>query len=156
MDVNVAGALTAYTYQSTLAQTGSASQALTQALAASQSELNATSTMLDNGSSVNAFASLAGGSGSQALTSLAYATAAGSGNGADAIKSLLSSLNGGVSALLPSSEGMPASAALLSPSTTSALARYAYDQSKNATATVAQAAASGQQALLASGLNLMG
>jgi hypothetical protein len=155
MDVNVAGALTAYTYQSTLAQTGSASQALTQALAASRSELNATSTLLDNGPSVDAFASLAGSTGSQALTSLAYSTAAASGNGADAIKSLLSSLNGGVSALLPTSEGMPASAALLSPSTASALVRYAYDQSQNPANTAAKAAASGQQALLSSGLNLL-
>lgn len=155
MDLNVSSALTAYAYQSTLTQTGSKSQALSQALAASQSQVASATDLLTGATSTDALSALAGSSGTQALTSLSYATAAQSGNGADAVQALLASLNGGVSALLPSSDGMPASATLLSPSTTAALVRYAYDQSQNPANTVAQIAASGQQALLSSGLNLL-
>ncbi len=155
MDMNVSSALTAYAYQSTLTQTGSQSQALSQALAASQSQVASATALLSGSTSMEPLSALAGSSGTQALTSLSYATAAPSGTGADAVQALLASLNGGVSALLPASGGMPASAALLSPSTTSALARYAYDQSQNPTHTAAQSAASGQQALMASGLTLL-
>lgn len=153
--MNVSSAFTAYAYQSTLTQTGSQSQALSQALAASQSQVASVNALLGGPTSLEPLSALASSSGSQALTSLSYATAAQLGNGADAVQALLASLNGGVSSLLPASDGMPASAALLSPSTTSALVRYAYDQSQNPTHTAAQIAASGQQALLTSGLNLL-
>ena len=155
MDMNVSSALTAYAYRSALTQTGSPSQALSQALAASQSQVATATALLTGAGSADAFTGLAGSSGSQALTALSYATAAPLGTGADAVQALLASLNGGVSSLLPASGGMPASAALLSPSTTSALVRYAYDQSQNPTHTAAQSAASGQQALVTSGLNLL-
>jgi hypothetical protein len=156
MDMNVSSALTAYAYQSTLTQTGSRSQALSQALAAGQSQVASATNLLDGAGSTDALAALAGNSGAPALTALSYATAAQSGTGADAVQALLASLNGGVSALLPAADSMPTSAPLLSPSTTEALVRYAYDQSQNPANTTAQIAASGQQALLSSGLSLLG
>jgi hypothetical protein len=159
MDINAMSALTAYSYQNTLAQTGSRSQAVVQALATSQAQVAQMGSMFTSAQSaadpLAALASLAGGASSQALMGLSYGTQASAGNGTSAVQSLLSSLNGGVSALLPSSSGFPASAAFLSASTTAALARYAYDQSQNPSSFATQAASSGQQSLLASGWNML-
>ena len=70
MDMNVSSALTAYAYQSTLTQTGSPSQALSQALAASQSQVASVTALWTGAGSADAFTALAGSSGTQALTSL--------------------------------------------------------------------------------------
>ena len=155
MDMNVAGALSAYAYQSTLTQTGSASQALGRGLAASQSQAAETTTLLASAGAVDPMATLAGGSGVQALASLAYSTSAASGNGVGAVQSLLASLGGGTSAFTSTSDKLPASTTALSPGATEALARYAYDQSADPKTSAHQAAAAAKQALLTSGLDLL-
>lgn len=154
MDMNVAGALSAYTYQSTLAQTGSASQALTQALATSQSQVGQASALLAGAGSLDGAAALAGGSGAQALASLAYSASAASGNGPEALQAMLATLGGGTSGQSSTTDSLPLSTAILSPSTTEALVRYAYDQSQNPKNAEQLAITAGQQALLTSGLNL--
>jgi len=156
MDISAMSALTGFSYQNTLKQTGSGSQALTQALAASQSQINQMSTLLSpKTATTDAFATLAGASGLEAMAGLSYTTAAATGNGTSAIQSLLGSQNPGISALLPSADSMPQSATLLTPSTTAALARYAYDQSQNPASYATQAVTAGQQSLMASGWNLL-
>lgn len=149
--MNVTSALSAYAYQSTLTQTGSASQALTQALVAGQSQVAQTGALLG---SVDPLTALSG-SDNQGLLSLAYGSAASSGNGPGAIQAMLTTLSGGTSALLPSTDGLPVSAAALAPSTTAALVRYAYDQSQNPSTFAQQAATVAQQSVLTSGLNLL-
>lgn len=156
MDMSVSGALSTYAYQNTLTQTGSASQALTQAMAAGQSQAAEAGALLASAGQVDPISALSGGSNSQTLVSLAYSSSAASGNGPEAVQAMLATLGGGASALLPTSDGLPVSTAALSPTTTEALARYAYDQSQNPAHTAAQAAAAGQQSLLSSGLNLLG
>jgi hypothetical protein len=155
MDITAMSALNTYAYQNAYAQTGNGSQALVQALTSNQSQMAQMGQILASASPIDPIASLAGSSGSQALVSLAYSTSASAGNGPGAVQSMLASLSGGTSALLPTSDSLPLSTAILSPSTTQALVRYAYDQSQNQTTTAAQAAASGQQALAASGWNLL-
>lgn len=155
MDINAMSALTAYSYQNTLAQTGSAGQALTRALAIGQAQVGQMASLFSGGSPSDPLASLAGASAQQALAAYAYDSAASSGNGASAAPSLLATMNSGSSSLWATTNSMPLSTALLAPSTTAALARYAYDQSQNQTESAAQAAASGQQSLIASGWNLL-
>jgi hypothetical protein len=154
MAVNAIGALSAYTYQNTLTQTGSASQALSQALAASQAQADQVSALFGTSSSADSFLAQSGTGGLAALT---YSAATDSGTGTDALQALLGATSQ-TSSLFTNSDGGPSSAALLAPSAAAALARYTYDQSQNHTATsaqtAAQAIASGQQSLLASGLNL--
>jgi len=161
MNVNAVGALSAYTYQSALAQTGNSSQALGQALAASQAQATDMSALFSSGSGSDPMAALGAGSGRAALNTLTYATAAASGSGADALQALLGSSapTSSLSSLFSSSDGLSLSAAVLSPSATEAMVRYTYDQSQNhstsSAQTAAQAIASGQQTLLSSGLNLL-
>lgn len=159
MDINAMSALTAYSYQNTLTQTGSRNQAVLSALATSQAQVAQMGSMFAPAQSASdpmaSLASLAGAGGAQALMGLSYGTQVANGNGNNAVQSLLSSLNGGVSALLPSTNGIPASAAFLSSSTTAALARYAYDQSQNPNAFATQAATNGQQSLMASSWNML-
>jgi hypothetical protein len=160
MAVNAIGALSAYTYQNTLTQTGSASQALSQALAASQAQADQVSALFGTSSSADSFLAQSGTGGLAALTySAASGSASGSssGIGTDALQALLGATSQ-TSSLFTNSDGQPSSAAMLAPSAAAALARYTYDQSQNHTATTAQTAAqaiaSGQQSLLSSGLNL--
>jgi hypothetical protein len=166
MDMNVTAALGSYAYQSTLTQTGSANRALAQAMASGQSQASEVGSLVASAGSFDPLASLAGGSNSEALTSLAYATSAASGTGAQSVQAALASLGNGTSAILSSlsssgSDGLPLSAAALSPSTTEALVRYAYDQGQSqsqglgTSATAQQAAASGLQTLMSSSLNLL-
>jgi hypothetical protein len=155
MDVNAVGALSAYTYQTALTQTGSASQALTQALASGQSQAAQTGALLASAGSLDPASLLAGGSSSQALTSLAYSASAASGNGPEAIQAMLASLGGGTSGLLPTADSLPVSAAALTPGATQALVRYAYDQSQDPQTAEQLAITAGQQALLSQGLNLL-
>lgn len=156
MDMNVSGTLSTYAYQTTLAKTGNPAQALTSALASNQSQAAETSALLASAGSVDPTSVLAGDAGNEALASLAYAASASTGNGPAAVQAMLASLGGSsVSSLLPSPSTLPVSPAALTPGTTEALARYAYDQSQNPNAVAAQSVASGQQALLSSGLNLL-
>ena len=155
MDVNAVGALSAYTYQTALTQTGSASQALTQALASGQSQAAQTGALLASAGSLDPASLLAGGSNSQALTSLAFAASAASGNGPEAIQAMLASLGGGTSGLLPTADSLPVSAAALTPGATQALIRYAYDQSQDPQTAEQLAISAGQQALMSQGLNLL-
>lgn len=155
MDINAISALSAYTYQGALTQSGSAPQALTQALASGQSQAANVRDLLASAAATETLASLAGGSGAQALASLAYSASESAGTGPASVQALLATLGTGSSALLTTSTSLPASTAGLAPSAIEALARYAYDQSQNPTHTIAQTAAAGQQALLASGLNLL-
>jgi hypothetical protein len=158
MDMSVTGVLSAYAYQNTLARTGSASQALSQGMAVGQSQAAQAATLLSSAGTVDPASALSGGSSSSALVSLAYGASASSGNGPEAVQAMLASLGGGTSALLaPSTDGLPVSAAALTPaSATAALVRYAYDQSQDPKAAEQQAITAGQQALLSSGLNLLG
>jgi len=161
MNVNTIGALSAYAYQNTLAQTGSTSQALSQALAASKAQVDSVTSMLSSMGPVDPLAALSGNSGMEALSALTYSSSAASGNSADALQALLGSnaSTSSLSSLFSGSDGLSMSAALLSPSTTEALVRYTYDQSQNYSAssaqTTAQAIASGQQTLMTSTLNLL-
>jgi hypothetical protein len=155
MDMSVTGALSAYAYQSTLTQTGSTSQALTQALASSQSQVADARTLLASAGPVDPLAALAGSANGQALTALVDAASASSGDSPGSVQAMLASLGGGTSALIPTSDGLPVSAVMLSPSTTEALVRYAYDQSQNPDSLANKTDLLGQQALLASGLNLL-
>jgi hypothetical protein len=165
MNVNATGALSSYTYQSTLAQTGSASQALSQALAASQSQVDQASSIFGSTGQGDALSALAASSGLSALSSLTYSAASASGSSSDALQALLgsSSSTSSLSSLFDTSGGQSMSVAMLSPSSAEALVRYAYDQSNNkssstapaTTPTITQLIASGQQTLLSSGLNLL-
>lgn len=158
MNVNAIGALSAYTYQNTLAQTGSSSQAMSQALAVSQSQADDMSSVLSSLGSMDSQTALSGSSGIEALSALTYSA---TGKGPDALQALLGSsspANNG-SSLFSNSDAMPMSAAVMSPGTMAALVRYTYDQSQNHTSsapqTTSQAVTSAQQALMASSLNLL-
>jgi hypothetical protein len=167
MDMNATGALSSYTYQSTLTQSGSASQALNQALAASRSQVDEMSSLYNNSGQEDPLASLAASSGLAALSSLTYSAAAASGTGADALQALLgsSSATSSLTSLFSTTGAQSMSVAMLSPVAAEALVRYTYDQSQSqnqaaaaattATQTTAQLIASGKQTLLTSGLNLL-
>jgi hypothetical protein len=108
MDISAMSALTGFSYQNTLKQTGSGSQALTQALAASQSQINQMSTLLSpKTATTDAFATLAGTSGQEAMAGLSYLTAAATGNGTSAVQSLLGSLNRGCRPCCPRQAACP-------------------------------------------------
>lgn len=156
MDMNGIGALSAYTYQSSLAQTGNSKQALAQALTAVQSQVASTATLLGGSGTMDPLAAAVGASGSQSLTSLIYTTAASTGAGSSALQAMLSSMGNSTSALFAPSDALPSSAALLAPKAAAALARYAYDQSQNPDALAKQTATLAQQYLQSSGLNLLG
>ncbi|WLT31358.1 hypothetical protein [Geothrix sp. PMB-07] len=157
MNVNGLGALSAYTYQSTLSQTGSADLALSQALAASQSQVNDLSSLFASAGSEDPLAALIGTSGLSGMNALSYSTASSPGKGSEALQALLGSSapTSSLSSLFSNSDGLSVSAAILAPETTAALMRYTYDQSQNHSASLSQALESGQQTLLASGLNLL-
>jgi hypothetical protein len=156
MDVNAAGALSAYAYQSALSQTGNASQALSQALAASQAQVAQTSSLFTGVGPIDPMATLAGGAESQSQASLYFGASSATGNASGTVQGLLSSLLGGSnSALFSGSDSLPSSAALLTGGALESLVRYAYDQSQNPTASSQQLAASAQQTALTSGLNLL-
>jgi len=155
MDVNASAALSSYAYQTTLARTGSASRALSQALASNQSQAADTSALLASAGSFDALAPLAGGANSQALVGLAYGASAAAGNGPEAVQALLASLGGGSSVFTPDSDNLPVSAAALTSSSSLALARYAYDQSQNPEADTKAAVSAARQSILSSGLNLL-
>jgi hypothetical protein len=155
MSLNGVGALSSYAFQNTFAQTGSASQALTQALTATQSQAADTSALLASVSSFDPLAALSGGSNAQALVSLAYSASAATGNGPEAVQAMLASLGGGASVFTSPSSNLPGSEAALSPDTTQALARYAYDQSRDPASAAREAATAAQQSLLTSALNLL-
>ncbi|GLH74309.1 hypothetical protein GETHLI_28110 [Geothrix limicola] len=164
MNVNAMGALSAYTYQSALTQTGSTNQALSQALAASQAQVNDLNSLFSSDGAIDPLASLSGASALQDMSTLTYSAAAASGNGSTALQALVNAQGSNLGSLFSSSDSLSVSEAVLSPSTAEALARYAYDQSQNQTAstaqtsaqTAAQAVASGQQALFNSSLDLLG
>jgi hypothetical protein len=155
--IDAVSALTTPSYLNPLAPTGSGNQTMALALAqvASQAQIAQATTLFSSTSTTEAFASLAGASGLQALAAYNYNSAAASGNGVSAVQSLLSSLNGGLSAQMPTADSLPLSTALLAPNAASALARYAYDQSQNQSAFATQAVSAGQQSLLTSGWNLL-
>lgn len=155
MDIRATGALSSYAYQSSLAQTGSADRALIQALTMGQSQAADAGALVASAGLVDPLSALAGGSNSQALTTLAYGASEALGNGPQALRAMLASLGGGGSAFAPSSDGLPVSAAAISPGATQALLRYAYDQSQDPEGAAKQAALSAQQSLLSSGLNLL-
>ena len=170
MNVNAVGALSSYTYQSTLAQTGSAGQALSQALAASKAQVDQASSIFGNTGQGDALTALTASSG---LSALSYSASAASGSTSDVLQALLgtssssSASTSSLSSLFSTSGGQSVSAAMLSPDATAALARYTYNQSQtsasptattsssSATPTITQLIASGQQALLSSTLNLL-
>ncbi len=159
MNVNAIGALSAYTYQNTLAQTGSTNQALSQALAASQSQSNDMGSLLSSLGGTDPLATASASSGLEALSGLTYSASAASGQGASAVLAQLGSKSSSASSLFSGTDGLSISTAVMSPSATEALVRYTYDQSQNHTAssaaTASQAIASGQQSLMASTLNLL-
>ena len=131
MDVNAAGALSAYAYQTTLAQTGSASQALAKGMSAAQSQAADTSALLSSA-----------GASDPALADAA-------------VQSMLASMSSSSSVLFASSDKSPLSAAALNPGAAEALARYAYDQSADPKTGAQLAAAAAKQALQSTGLDLL-
>ncbi|MBI1751158.1 MAG: hypothetical protein HY014_12615 [Acidobacteria bacterium] len=157
MNVNGLGALSAYTYQSALTQTGSANQALSQALSASQAQINDLSALFSSTGSEDPLAGLSGASGLSGLNALSYSTASSLGQDSAALQALLGSTSptASLSSLFSASDGLSVSASVLAPDATAALVRYTYDQSQNHSASLGQALASGQQTLLSSGLNLL-
>jgi len=156
MSVNAINALSSYAYQSALGQTGSSSQAMSKGLAMVQSQVAEASALLSNAASTEPLAVLSGSPSLPALSSLTYSASAAAGNGSSAVQDLLSSFSGSQGSAPSAVAALPWSVAMLSPSSAQALVRYAYDQSQNPNHTAAQAAAAGQQSLLASGLNLLG
>ena len=151
--MNAAGAISAYTYQSALARTGNADQALTQALSASQSLVAASSALFATQvGPVNPMAAFTGDATDQPSTALPFSSLASIGNGARVLNSLLGSTG---SALYSSTDDLPVSSAVLSPASTEALVRYAYDQSQNPSTSTNALIASAQQSLLTAGLNLL-
>lgn len=159
MNVNAIGALSAYTYQNTLAQTGSSNQALSQALAATQSQAGDMTSLLSSLGATDPFATLNASSSLEALSALTYSASAASGQGPSAVLAQLRTQSSSATSLFSGTDGLSLSAAVMSPSATEALVRYTYDQSQNHTAsaatTASQAIASGQQSLMASTLNLL-
>ena len=153
MDVNAAGALSAYAYQTTLAQAGSASQALAKGMSAAQSQAADTSALLSSAGATDP--ALADAAGVGAMASLAYSAAATTGNGTAAVQSMLASMSSSSSVLFASSDKSPLSAAALNPGAAEALARYAYDQSADPKTSAQLAAAAAKQALQSTGLDLL-
>jgi hypothetical protein len=155
MDVNASAALSSYAYQTTLARTGSASRALSQALASNQSQAADTSALLASAGSFDALAPLAGGANSQALVGLAYGASASAGNGPEAVQALLASLGGGTSVFTPASDAPPLPAEALTSSSSLALARYTQEQSQDPEADAKLAANAARQSILNSRLDLL-
>jgi len=157
MNVNGLGGLVAYTDQKALSQTGSADQALSQALSASQAQISDLSSLFSSTGSEDSLAALSGASALSSLNALSYSTASSSGQDPTTLLTLLgsSSPTASLSSLFSGADGLPVSASVLAPDATAALVRYTYDQSQNSAASLSQALASGQQALLSSGLNLL-
>ena len=148
--MNVSG-LSTYTYQSTLQQTGSASQALSQALTASKSQADLVGSLFGSTGTQDP---LTGAFASPDLASLTYTTSAAAGSGSDLLQSLLAGSGSSLAGLF-SSGGQSLTSAMVSPSAAAALARFAYDQSQNPATLTQQATASAQQSLLQSGLSLL-
>ena len=157
LDMNAAGAISAYTYQSALSRTGSADQALTHALATSQSLVAASSALFATQiGPINPMPALSGDATGQASTALPFASLAPPGNGNDHRAQVLNALLGSTNSALFSSTGnLPVSAAVLSPASTEALVRYAYDQGQNPSTSTNALIASAQQSRLSAGLNLL-
>lgn len=139
MDLTGIPALSSSTYRMALARTGSPSQALTQALAAGQSQAAGVGALVASTGPGDAASLLAGAAGSQGLATLAYAQAEASGTGAQAIQAMLGALGGGRAALFTGSDSLPVPAAALAPTSTAALVRYAYDQTQNPATALQQA-----------------
>lgn len=133
MDVNGLAALSSYFYQSALAQTGNASQALTQALSSTQTQVSGVTSLLASSAPTESLF------GTGDTTGLDFALLGGS----------------SPSALLPTSDGLPSSTAYLTPSTTAALVRYAYDQNQDPSTAVQNALASTQASMFKAGLDLL-
>ncbi len=138
MEANAIGSLSAYTFQSSLNQSGSSSRAMAQSLASGQSQVADVVTLLGREGSTDPEAAVDRSPSRLPLAKL-YTPA-------------------------PTSEGIgpsieqnaqPRPAAAQPAMAGAAQARYAYDQSQNPNHTAAQAAAAGQQSQLASGLNLL-
>lgn len=155
MGVDVIGALSSYSYQSALSQTGSPNKALAQGLAAVQAQVAQAGSLFSSGGSMDPLTALAGSAGQPALASLTTTVGSAAGSGASPVQDLLSAFGGSQDSASSAVSALPWSVAMLSPASAQALVRYAYDQSQNPSHTAAQAAAAGQQPLLASGLNLL-
>lgn len=136
MDFNGMAALSAFTYRSTLSRTGDATQALQQALSASQAQVAGVNPLL-------------AGASSEAQDPL-YALSVGAQN-----LSFLGTQGSTPTSLFTRSDNLPTSAALLAPSAAVALARYAYDQTQAPQTASQMAQASVQQARLTTGLDLL-
>ena len=154
MDLQVAGALTSYVYQSALAQNGNVNQALAKAMAVSQAQASNASNLLATTASADPFASLLGGVANTELTALSFDTAVPPGTGPESVQALLASMGSNPATLFSGADSLPASAALLSPASVQALVRFAYGQSPDAATTTQQALFSAQQTMLGFGLNL--
>ena len=139
MDLTGIPALSSHTYRMALARTGSPSQALTQALAAGQSQAAGVGGLVASAGPGDEASLLAGAAASQGLAALAYAQAEASGTGPQALRAMLAALGGGSAALFTGSDGLPVSAAALAPTSTAALVRYAYDQTQDPAAALQQA-----------------
>lgn len=148
MDISGIGAFRTYRYLTTLAEGGDRNQALLQALAAGQPQAAEAADVLGSATAVSPLASLAGQGGGEALGALAYTASAATGQGPEALASLLAALSGNNTALLFPSAALPLPAA-------TALAAYGYGQSEDPRQALAQLTATGRKALATTGLDLL-
>ncbi len=150
MDVNALSVLSSYSYQNVPARTGNSDQASGQALGTSFAPGASTSTQTPP--LVTPVDRL---DATQADRAERPEPSAASGNGADSQALAGAFLGSHSSALSPASDSLPASAAALAPATAEALARYAYDQSRNPDSTAHLFSDASSQLPMAQGLNLL-
>lgn len=155
MDISSIGAFRTYRYLTTLAQGGDRNQALLQALAAGQPQAAEAANVLGSAAALSPLASLAGQAGSEGLGALAYTASAATGQGPEALASLLRTLGGGSTSFLFASDATALTAASPSLPAATALAAYGYGQSEDPQQALAQLTATGRKALLATGLDLL-
>lgn len=158
MDIGSISAFRTYRYLTTLAQGGDRNQALLQALAAGQPQAAQATDVLGSATALSpqtTLATLAGQAGSEGLGALAYTASAATGQGPEALTSLLRTLGGGSTSFLFASDATALTAASPSLPAATALAAYGYGQSEDPQQALAQLTATGRKALLATGLDLL-
>ena len=148
--MNALSVLSAHSYQSVLSRSGNAGQAPGQASGTSFSPGASTSTqtppLITPVDRLDA---------TQADRTEQPAPSAAAGRGTDSQALAGAFLGSHSSALPPASDSLPASAAALSPATAEAVARYAYDQSRNPDSTSHLFNDASSQLSMAQGLNLL-
>ena len=158
MDFNAVGALSLYTFQNTLSQTGNASQALLQALSLGRAQGADISALVGSAGSVNPIDALAGAPAASSLADLAYGVSAAGGTGGTSVQTLLASLGGGstsIAGLFANPDQLPVSTNTVTPNATQALAQFAYGQNQSPAEAASNGILAVQQAIQDATLNLL-